>query len=67
MTTPQAVSDDRFAIIYRELRKIEAGPDQATIRVFLTELDPAELREIDELRRFAMEVANPHPSFYTGT
>jgi hypothetical protein len=66
VNTPQVVSDDRFAIIYRELAisQLESRADTGHVG---PELDLAELRAIDELRRFAMEVANPQPSFYTGT
>jgi hypothetical protein len=67
VTTPPEVSDDRFAIIYRELRKAEAETDPSTIRVVVSDVDLVELRAIDELRRFAMEVANPNPGFYTST
>ena len=62
MTTPN--TDDRFSIIYRELAKETDALADANAG---QELDFAELRGIDELRRFAMEVSMPSPSFSTGT
>lgn len=66
MNMPQVVSDDRFEVIYRELAIAQAESPEEVHHLGL-ELDVAEFRVIDELRRFAMEVANPQPGFYTGT
>jgi hypothetical protein len=64
METRRDTSDERFAVIYRKLKETvsDAGAD-----VPYEGLELSELREIDELRRFAMEVSNPDPTFHTGT
>jgi len=54
-------------VIYRELAKAEGESPAVSVRVTAPELDPPELQAIDELRRFAMEVANPKSAFFTGT
>jgi len=54
-------------VIYRELAKAEGESPAVSVRFTAPELDPAELQAIDELRRFAMEVANPKSAFFTGT
>jgi hypothetical protein len=67
VTTPKTVTEDQFAVIYRELAKAEGESPAISVRVTAPELDPSELQAIDELRRFAMEVANPKSAFFTGT
>jgi hypothetical protein len=67
VTTPKTVTEDQFAVIYRELAKAEGESPAVSVRVTAPELDPPELQAIDELRRFAMEVANPKSAFFTGT
>ena len=67
MTTPKTVTEDQFAVIYRELAKAEGESPAVSVRVTAPELDPPELQAIDELRRFAMEGANPKSAFFTGT
>ena len=59
---------NRFVIVFREL----AGPasfvePEGLVWVMQPDPDPIELREIDELRRAAMEIAAPRPISYTGT
>ena len=59
---------NRFEIVFSELDRLQSFADRETgLRVTLTDPDLAELREIDELRRVAMEVATPRPISYTGT
>jgi hypothetical protein len=67
VTTPKTVTEDQFAVIYRELAKAEGESPAVSVRFTAPELDPSELQAIDELRRFAMEVANPKAAFFTGT
>jgi hypothetical protein len=67
VTTPKTVTEDQFAVIYREVAKADGESPAVSVRFAAPELDPSELQAIDELRRFAMEVANPKSAFFTGT
>lgn len=68
MSEDQKAAAGRFEIVFKELERATSFVDpEAGVRVILPDPDFAELREIDELRRVAMEVATPRPISYTGT
>ncbi len=68
MSEDQETAADRFEIVFKELEKATSFVSpEAGVRVVMPDLDLVELREIDDLRRMAMEVAAPRPISYTGT
>ena len=59
---------NRFEVVFRELERPASFVEPETlVWVMQPDPDPSELREIDELRRAAMEIAAPRPISYTGT
>ena len=59
---------NRFEIVFNELDRLQSLADRETgVRVTLPDPGLVELREIDELRRMAMELAMPRPTSCTGT
>ena len=60
MSEDQKTTADRFEIVFKELEKATSFVNPETgVLVILPDSNLAELREIDELRRVAMEVATP--------
>ncbi len=59
---------NRFEVVFKELERPASFVEPETsVWVMQPDPDPNELREIDELRRAAMEIAAPRPISYTGT
>lgn len=59
---------NRFEIVFKELDSPASFVEpEALVWLMQPDPDPSELREIDELRRAAMEIAAPRPNSYTGT
>ncbi len=59
---------NRFEIVFKELDSPASLVEpEALVWLMQPDPDPSELREIDELRRAAMEIAAPRPIWYTGT
>ena len=68
MTDNPTATGNRFEVVFNELDRLQSLADRETgVRVTLPDPDLVELREIDELRRMAMELAMPRPTSCTGT
>jgi hypothetical protein len=66
--TEKPVDKDPFAVIFEELAKSAAEvSSDANVSIVLPDTSLQELREIDELRRLALETAQPQLQFYTST
>jgi len=64
---PQVIENHRFDVVFVELVKADAESPNATSGMLITSHELEELRDIDELRRVAMEVSSSGATFYTGT
>jgi hypothetical protein len=64
--------DDRFKIVFKKLDELAAterdrfGSDDDANRPTSVSAEIEEAREISELRRLAVELAEPEPKFFTG-
>lgn len=67
MREDPTAAGNRFEIVFNELDRLQSLADRETgVRATLPDPGLVELREIDELRRMAMELAMPRPISCTG-
>lgn len=68
MREDPTAAGNRFEIVFNELDRLKSLADRETgLRVTLPDPDLVELREIDDLRRMAIDVAMARPISSTGT
>jgi len=66
--TQRIMDQDPFTLILEELAQSKAEELlDANVSIVLPDPSLQELREIDELRRLALETAQPQLQFFTGT